>query len=91
MQAEPPSKNKLGSRCIAAGFLALLALTATSPAQFIQDAKSGLTLRVLESVEVDYGDHSIFYNWGQTSPGFMRKEGTLWEPVPTKTYYPSRK
>ena len=40
----------------------MLALTATSPAQFIRDAKSGLTLRVLKSVEVDYGDHSIFYN-----------------------------
>ena len=56
------SDSRLGSRSIAAGFVAILALSATSPAQLIQDAKSGLTLRVLESVEVDYGDHSIFYN-----------------------------
>lgn len=56
------SDSRLGSRSIAAGFVAILALSATSPAQLIQDAKSGLTLRVLESVEVDYGGHSIFYN-----------------------------
>jgi len=68
MQAELLSDPKLGSRCIAAGFLALLALTTPSPAQFIQDAKSGLTLRVLDSVEVDYGDHSIFYNRVATPP-----------------------
>lgn len=68
MQAKPPSNPKLGSRSIAAGFLALLAFTATSPAQFIQDAKSGLTLRVLDSVEFDYGDHSIFYNRVATPP-----------------------
>jgi hypothetical protein len=54
--------SKLGSRPITAGFIALLALTAASSAQFIEDSKSGLTLRVLDSVEVDYGDHSMFYN-----------------------------
>lgn len=68
MKAESPSPAKLGGRCIAAGFLALLALTTTSSAQFIQDAKSGLTLRVLDSVEVDYGDHSVFYNRVATPP-----------------------
>jgi hypothetical protein len=48
--------------------LALLALTAPSPAQLIEDAKSGLTLQVLETVEVDYGDHSVFYNRVATPP-----------------------
>jgi hypothetical protein len=68
VKADSPSAPKLGGRFIAAGSFALLALTATSPAQFIEDAKSGLTLRVLDSVEVDYGDHSIFYNRVATPP-----------------------
>lgn len=68
MQVMQPSKTTLGCRSITAGMLALLTLGATSPAQFVEDAKSGLTLRVLESVEVDYGNYSVFYNRVATPP-----------------------